>query len=100
MIVEDEHGWSWAVHNGDPVAALVVRLSKLGFRRIVLPQPTLIGGIPTAGPSVEDLTKGAEAYRSLESIVDDDTCKRLADAFLRHMALYDSCIAAARVDIR
>jgi hypothetical protein len=53
----------------------------------------------TAG-AADDLTKDAEAYRSLEPIVDDDTRKRLADAFLRRMALYDTCIAAARVDIR
>ena len=47
MIIEDDRGWMWAIHNGDPAAALIVRLSRLGFRRIVLPQATIIGGVPT-----------------------------------------------------
>jgi hypothetical protein len=99
VIVEDEHGWRWAIHNGDPAAALVTRLARLGFRHIVLPQLTLIGGSLTTGPSVDDLTQDADTYRSLEPIVDDATRKRLADALLRRMALHDICAAAARVDI-
>lgn len=99
MIIEDDRGWSWAVHNGDPAAALVTRLSRLGFRDIVLPQATIVDGLPTAGPSVEDLIKDAGTYRTLEPIVDADTRKRLVDALLRRMALYDLCAAAARVDI-
>lgn len=91
MIVNDEHGWLWSIQNGDPAASACVRLTRLGYQRLILPRVTIMQGITNGGPTIEDLESDARAYVALEDIVDDDSRKALAAAFLQRMTLHDIC---------
>lgn len=93
MIVADEHGWQWSIQNGDPVASAGARLARLGYQKIILPRVTIMQGIMNGGPTIEDLESDARAYVALEDVVDDDSRKALAAAFLQRMTLYDICKA-------
>ena len=93
MIVSDEHGWRWSVQNGDPAASACVRLTRLGYQKIILPRVTIMQGIMNGGPTIEDLESDARAYRALEDIIDDDSRESLTAAFLNRMTLYDICKA-------
>ena len=89
MIVSDEHGWRWSVQNGDPAASACVRLTRLGYQKLILPRVTIMQGITNGGPTIEDLESDARAYRALEDIIDDDSRESLTAAFLDRMTLYD-----------
>lgn len=97
MTVLDEHGWNWSIQNGDPAASVSVRLTRLGYHRLILPRSVILQGIMNGGPTIENLTSDARAYRELENIVDDDSKESLAAAFLQRMTLYDICQALPNV---
>lgn len=97
MIVKDDYGWQWAVQNGDPAAAIIVALARLGYRNIILPRETIVGGVVVNGPSVAALEEQARVYGTTTDL-DDGTRKTLADSLLHQMVLYDICTALGRIE--